>query len=179
MADLSPAISLVPEPLISKTELKERIDGMAKEIVAAMPECFYLVALLNGAFMFCADLARALSREGASPEVCFWGLSSYEDGRKSKGKVRETMALSCDVRGKTVLIIDDIHDSGKTLEYACHALQEKGAERVEVAVLLQKPRVAPAVSPLSVGFHIEDHFVVGYGLDEAGRYRELPYIARL
>ncbi len=168
------------EKLIDAHAIRERVDGLAREIAARLPCDFTLVALLKGSFMFVADLVRALDREGCRPTVEFMQVSSYGLGKESSGVVRVLGELPGSVRGRPVLLVDDIQDTGRTLAFVRDLLLHHGAERIWTCVLLDKPaRRQVDIQPDFVGFVIPDVFVVGYGIDYAERFRHLPYLARI
>lgn len=155
---------------------------LAADIAKVMPKDFMMVALLKGSFVFAADLVRALHAYGAQPQIDFMTLSSYGNATTSSGRVSVNRELSEDVTGKHVLLVDDILESGGTLDFARKFLLEQGAASVHICVLLDKPhkrRENLTIDADFVGFSIEDHFVIGYGLDYAGWYRELPFIGVL
>ena len=157
-----------------------RVHQMGQEMAQDLPADVMVVSLLKGSFMFTADLMRALYAHGLTPQIDFMGLSSYGSGTKSSRKVTITQDLSEEVAGHHVLIVDDILESGRTLNYARNLVLSRGAESVRIAVLLEKPgKLAVQITADYVGFVIPDQFVVGYGLDYANRYRELPYIGVL
>lgn len=163
--------------LITEDEISTRIQTLAREIAADCNGALMVVALLKGSFVFCADLIRALHREGVRAEMDFMTLSSYNTGTESSGKVVMKNPLSEDVAGKDVLLVDDILESGRTLSFAKEELMRRGAKSARVAVLLDKPgKLAVEMKADYVGFRIADKFVVGYGLDYANFYRELPFI---
>jgi hypoxanthine phosphoribosyltransferase len=152
--------------------------GLADEIrQAGFVENVLVVAVLKGSFVFAADLIRALHFAGISPEVDFMSLSSYKAGTTSSGVVTVIRDIETAVKGRNVLIVDDILESGRTLAYARKTIEERGAARVGVVVLLDKPgkRVADIDADF-VGFVCPDRFVVGYGMDAAHAFRELPFI---
>lgn len=166
-----------PKMLISAADISARVRVLADEIAKELPSDMMIVALLRGSFVFTADLIRALHHAGAGPQVEFLTLSSYGKGTTSSGTVTITRDLTEDVSGRDVLIVDDILESGGTLHFARELLRERGARSIKIAVMLEKPgkrRVDIAAD--FVGFNIEDKFVVGYGLDYANYFRELPYI---
>ena len=166
--------------LHSDEEIKERLEGLAVEIAAAMPKDFLIVGLLRGSFMFAADLVRQLCAVGVHPQIDFMTLSSYGDDTKSSGDVKIGKDISEDVEGRDILIVDDILETGRTLQYAKELLGERGAKSIKVAMLLEKPgKLEAEVKADFVGFSIPDKFVVGYGLDYANHYRELPFIGYL
>mgnify|MGYP001765871143 CR=1 FL=1 len=167
--------------LYSTEAIAARVAALAGEIRdAGFRENLLVVAVLKGGFVFAADLIRALHVAGVSPEVDFMSLSSYRAGTASSGTVTVLRDLETDVTGRNVLIVDDILESGRTLAYAKTLLAERGAARVGLAVLLDKPghRVA-AIEGDFVGFTCPDLFVVGYGMDMGHAFRELPYIGHV
>ncbi|NET71272.1 MAG: hypoxanthine phosphoribosyltransferase [Sphaerospermopsis sp. SIO1G2] len=160
--------------------IHEHITALAGDIHAALGAEFLVVGLLKGSFIFAADLVRALHHAGCTPQVDFMTLSSYGAAKQSSGAVQLEHAVTDAVAGKPVLLVDDILESGRTLAFAQSALLEKGAARVDICVLLDKPgkRHVP-LDAQHVGFRVPDRFIVGYGLDYAGYYRELPFIGAL
>ena len=159
--------------LISAEQIERRIGEMAAQIDADFPEGpIYLVSILKGAFIFVADLARALKR--TSVRIEFMGISSYGGQKSSSGQVKVTRDLDVNIEGHQVLIVEDIIDSGITLSYLTRVLQQRKPRSLEIATLLDKPerRVQP-VAVKYIGFQIPDEFVVGYGLDYAEDYRNL------
>lgn len=166
------------EPLISEAALMARVAELAHEIqVRIPPGPLTVVGVLKGAFIFTADLVRRISRE---LQCDFLTLRSYGDSTESSGVVELVGDLSLPVEGRHVLIVEDIVDSGLTLRYLRHILAARSPASVWVAALLDKPsRRRVEVDVDFVGFSIPDHFVVGYGLDAAQSYRNLPYIGAL
>jgi hypoxanthine phosphoribosyltransferase len=164
--------------LFDEAAIAQRVADLAAEIAAAMPAELLAIGVLKGGFIFLADLVRALDRRGARPEVEFMRLSSYGRSRESSGSVRLLGEPPVPLVGREVLLVDDIADTGVSLEYARSFLLQRGARRVLTCVLLDKPsrRKVPFV-PDFVGFVVGDEFVVGYGLDDGERYRHLPYLA--
>jgi hypoxanthine phosphoribosyltransferase len=164
--------------LFDPEAIATRNKALAKEIGAAGYRDLLVVSILKGSFVFAADLIRALHEVGLAPEVEFISLSSYNAGTVSSGKVRLARDVESDVKGRDVLIIDDILESGRTLAFAKKLMQRRGARRVGVAVLLEKPgKLAQPFKAEHVGFVVPDLFVVGYGMDVAHAFRELPYVA--
>jgi len=162
--------------LISSEQIQQRVREMAAEIEKDYPAGpLYLVSVLKGAFIFLADLSRALQR--TSVRIEFMGISSYGDQKSSSGQVKVTRDLDVNIEGHHVLIVEDIIDSGLTLSYLTRLLQQRRPKTLEIATLLDKPerRVQP-VNVKYVGFKIPDEFVVGYGLDYAEDYRNLSDI---
>jgi hypoxanthine phosphoribosyltransferase len=150
---------------------------MAMEIAAAGYEDLLVVSILKGSFVFAADLIRSLHDAGMSPEVEFITLSSYRTGTVSAGEVTVLRDIETDVAGRDVLLVDDILESGRTLAYARGLMEERGARRVGIAVLLDKPgKLAQPLEADHVGFICPDLFVVGYGMDVAHAFRELPFV---
>ena len=150
---------------------------MATEIATAGYRNLLVVSILKGSFVFAADLIRALHGAGLSPEVEFLSLSSYRTGTKSTGKVKLIRDVEGDVAGRDVLLIDDILESGRTLAFARKLMLKRGARRVAIAVLLDKPgKLAQPLKAEHVGFVCPDLFVVGYGMDVAHAFRELPFV---
>lgn len=163
--------------LFSAERIAARVKELAKEISADGLSDLTVVSLLRGSFVFTADLIRALSDYKGQLEVEFLGFSSYGSDTQSSGALDEYGELRTDVKDKTVLVIDDILETGNTLAAAKSKLQSAGAKKVKTCVLLQK-QIEKKVNFQAdyVGFKIKDKFVVGYGLDYANRYRELPFI---
>jgi hypoxanthine phosphoribosyltransferase len=150
---------------------------IASEIAAAGYVDLLVVSILKGSFVFAADLIRALHDAGLSPEVEFLSLSSYRSGTVSSGEVAVLRDIESDVAGRDVLLIDDILESGRTVAFAKKMMVERGARRVGVAVLLEKPgKRAQPIEADHVGFICPDLFVVGYGMDVAHAFRELPFV---
>ncbi len=163
--------------LFDEASLAARVEAMAREIAAADPRDLIAIPIMTGAFVFAADLLRALHRAGLAPEVDFLQLASYGAGKKSSGRVEMTRSLGARVAGRDALLIDDILESGRTLAVAQKLLVERGARRVMIAALLEKPhRREIEVHADFVGFSCPDRFVVGYGMDHAGFYRQLPFV---
>ena len=165
------------ETLFDEKQIAERIDQLAAEIAAAEPRDLLVVAVLKGSFMFAADLLRSLHRVGLEPHVEFFHLSSYKEGMVSSGTVKILRDIESTVKGRDVLLVDDILESGRTLAFAKDLLMARGAARVLSAVLLEKPdKRAVDIDPDFVGFACPDVFVVGYGMDVAHSYRQLPFV---
>ena len=164
-------------PAKIQRRINQLVDSMAPDCHA---ENFAMIGILRGSFMFLADLVRDLYQHGVHPRIDFITLESYYSGTESTGSVHIAKDISLDVRGATVLLVDDILDTGRTLSFARTHLLEKGAKETKTCTLLDKPsrRVVPFAADY-VGFKIEDTFVVGYGLDYDGYYRELPHIAKV
>lgn len=164
-------------PLFDADTIAARIEELAQEIAAARPERLLVVAVLKGSFIFAADLLRAFHRAGLSPQVEFITLSSYREATQSSGAVSVVRDVESEVRGRDVLLVDDILESGRTLAFAKDLLAARGAARVLTCVLLEKPgKRAVSIHAEFVGFVCPDMFVVGYGMDMAHGFRELPFI---
>lgn len=165
------------EPYISAEQLHERILELGAEITQAYTgKDLYVIGVLNGCMLFYSDLVRHIDL----PITCdFLGLSSYGADTKSSGVVKFTKDLSHSIAGKDILIVEDIVDTGLTLSYLQKNLRTRAPNSIRICSLLSKPsRRKVEVQIDYLGFTIEDHFVVGYGLDLDGIYRNLPYIGR-
>lgn len=163
--------------LFDETVIARRNEEIAAAVVSANLEHLLVVAVLKGSFMFAADLLRALHRAGLSPQVEFVHLSSYRTATVSSGQVEILRDVQSEVRGRDVLLIDDILESGRTLVFAKDLLMARGARRVMTAVLLEKPgKRAVSIDADFVGFTCPDVFVVGYGMDAAHAFRQLPFV---
>jgi hypoxanthine phosphoribosyltransferase len=163
--------------LFDETAIATRNAALAKEIMRHSFHNVLIVPVLKGSFMFAADLIRSLHREGMSPDVEFIQLSSYRKATVSSGQVTVIKDVDSSVEGRDVVLVDDILESGRTIAYAKDLLAARGAKRVWVCVLLEKPgKRAVNITADFVGFTCPDLFVVGYGMDVAHSYRELPYV---
>jgi len=164
--------------LIPAEKIQERIQELASEIDRDYPEGpVYMVGILKGAFIFLSDLVRAMK---APARLEFVGISSYGRGKTSSGEVRLTKDLDTSVEGQHVIVVEDIVDSGITLSYLLQVFQSRKPKSLRIATLLDKPeRRQRPVHVDYVGFKIPDEFVVGYGLDFAEDYRNLPDICVL
>jgi hypoxanthine phosphoribosyltransferase len=164
------------EPLFTPDVIATRNRAMAKEIAASPKKDLLVISILKGSFIFAADLIRALHDAGLAPEVEFITLSSYGRGTTSQG-VKIIKDIDSDVKGRDVLLIDDILESGRTLRFARDLMYERGANDVDIAVLLDKrSRREGTLDADYVGFECPDYFVVGYGMDVAYAFRELPFV---
>ena len=164
--------------LISAADIQKRIAEMGAQIAAEYPEGpIHMISILKGSFIFMADLARSIPR---SVRIDFMGISSYGKGKTSSGEVKLTKDLDTSIEGAQILIVEDIVDSGVTLTYLMHVLDQRRPKSIRIASLLDKPerRLRP-VQVSYVGFRIPDEFVVGYGLDYAEEYRNLRDICVL
>lgn len=167
-----------PEVLISEEEIAQRIEFLGKSITHDFEgQDIVVICVLKGAFMFCADLIKKVN---LPLKLEFISLSSYGDDTHSSGSVRLEMDITANIEGKNVLVIEDIVDSGLTIKTLMEMLSMRKPKAVKLASLLFKPsKLKHKVNIDYLGFEIEDKFVIGYGLDYAGRYRELPYIGVL
>jgi hypoxanthine phosphoribosyltransferase len=158
--------------LISRTRIQRRITEMAREIRNDFPgEPLHLVGVLKGAVFFLTDLGKQIPGDVSFD---FIAVSSYGDGTHSSGEVRLTRDLDSSIEGKTIIVVEDILDTGMTLQYLLRVFEQRKPKLLRVAVLLDKPeRRIAAVHADYVGFTIPNEFVVGYGLDYAERYRNL------
>lgn len=166
--------------LFDQDEIAARVEALAGEIVRAVGTEFVIIGVLKGSFVFLADLVRALARRGATPSVEFMRLASYGQKQESSGEVLLLGDVPRDFAGRAVLLVDDIVDTGLSMDYGKRLLMERNASRVWTCALLDKPsrrRVDVALD--FVGFEIPDVFVVGYGIDYAEQYRFLPYIGKV
>ena len=176
-----PLPNSVERILLDEATIQQRVQQMADIIstdyAGLRNEEFLLVGVLKGSFMFMADLARCLT---VPHRVDFIALSSYEDSTEATGSVRMIMDTRTDISGRHVLIVEDIVDSGYTLQYLYRIFGARQPASLRTAVLLSKPdRHEVEVGIDYLGFQIPDVWVVGYGLDYADRFRTLPYIGLL
>ncbi|WP_298957722.1 hypoxanthine phosphoribosyltransferase [uncultured Methylobacterium sp.] len=163
--------------LFDEAAIAARNEEMARSIAGEPLKDLLVVAVLKGSFMFAADLIRALHRAGLAPQVEFIHLSSYRTSTVSSGQVEILRDVESEVRGRDVLLIDDVLESGRTLVYAKDLLMARGARRVMTTVLLEKPgKRAVTIDADYVGFVCPDVFVVGYGMDVAHAFRQLPFV---
>ena len=164
--------------LYTEEEIKKRVAEMGEELYDHFADKDPLfVGVLNGCFVFMADLVRASQMKS---QLEFIAVSSYKNGTKSSGVVQITRDLQCDITGRNLIVVEDILDSGNTLAYLKEYLLNRGAASVNIVTLLDKPsRRQKAIYADIVGFEVPDEFVVGYGLDYAQRYRNVPYIGVL
>ena len=164
--------------LMSREDVQDTITDLARQIDRDYADKdLLIVAVLKGAVMVVADLTRALH---SHVELDFMAVSSYGSGTKSSGVVRILKDLGTDISGRDVLIVEDIIDSGLTLKWLLSNLRSRGPRSVEVCTLLRKPDAARVdIDVRYVGFDIPPEFVIGYGLDYAEAYRNLPYVGVL
>jgi hypoxanthine phosphoribosyltransferase len=164
--------------LIPSERIQARIRELGEQISADYPGGdLHFVCILKGACFFMTDLARAMNRDVA---IDFMGISTYGKGKTTSGEVKVTKDLDISLEGADVLIVEDIVDSGVTLNYLVHLLQQRKPKSIRIAALLDKPeRRLRSVEVSYVGFVIPDRFVVGYGLDYAEHYRNLDAVCVL
>jgi hypoxanthine phosphoribosyltransferase len=182
MADGSWYEADIDRVIVSEEQIRVRTQDLAKQVATdyRAAESILLVGVLKGAFMFMADFAREMGRHGHPVEVEFMAVASYGQRATSSGVVRILKDLDRDIAGRHVVVVEDIVDSGLTLSWLLKYLESRSAASVEVVALLRKPDAVQVKIPVKyVGFDIPNEFVVGYGLDFAERYRELPYVGVL
>jgi hypoxanthine phosphoribosyltransferase len=169
---------LFGRPLVTQEEMRTRIRELGKQITADYTgKDFVLVGVLKGAYAFYADLARAIR---IPMRVDFIVVTSYGSRAKTTGKVKMVTELTEDIKGKDVLLVEDIVDSGLTIQYLVKQLSKRKPRSVKVCTLLSKTERRAVDVPLTyTGFNIPDKYVVGYGLDYQQKYRNLPYLAVL
>lgn len=176
MAELHPDIE---EILLDEQDIKDIVKKVGAEITRDYADKNPLViAVLRGAVVFMADIMRAIE---CPLSIDFMAVSSYGDGVKSSGVVRIVKDLDTKIEGRYVIIVEDVLDSGLTLSYLVRMLQSRNPASIEIAAFLVKDIEGkrPAIDPRYVGTHVPDKFVVGYGLDYAERYRNLPFVGVL
>ena len=168
----------IGEILVQADDLRHRVRQLGEEISRDYADKdLLLIGVLKGAVFFLADLMREIE---APCEVDFMAVASYGSATESSGVVRILKDLDTPIEGRDVLIVEDIVDSGLTLQYLLRTLEARGPASLEVCALLTKPERRKVDVPIRyVGFEIPDRFAIGYGLDHAERYRNLPYVASL
>jgi len=172
MPDLNPS-----EILLSADQIQKRVTELAREIRGDFPGDLHLIAVLKGAFIFLSDLLRNMD---GHVSLDFMAVSSYAKSTTSSGQVRLLKDLDTSLDGRNVIIVEDIVDTGLTLTYLQDILRARNPKSLRTACLLSKPsRRKVDVQVEYIGFSIDDRFVVGYGLDYAEQYRNLPHIAVL
>jgi len=163
--------------LLTAEEIAQRVNALADGVAAQVDDSWTVVALLQGAVPFAADLMRAIETRGRHPIYDSLWLESYRDARESSGKVVVRADISRSVEGRSVLIIDDVFDSGRTIAYARAHLMAKGAIKTLACAFVRKPQAEGQID--AIGWDAPNEFLIGYGMDDAGRYRGLPFIAAL
>jgi len=157
-----------------------RVDALAERLAPRLSGDWAAISILIGATPFTADLMKALSRRGVHPVLDALWLESYKDARESSGRVQVRADIARPIRGKGVLVIDDVFDTGRTLAFARSHLLAKGAREVITCALAIKPWAPTGEHGVDFyAFQAPGRFLVGYGMDDAGKYRGLPYIGAL
>jgi hypoxanthine phosphoribosyltransferase len=178
MTSYNPEVAAKLSVMISAEQIRNRIREMAQEIDSTSgPGPLYLISVLKGSFVFLADLARAIKKP---VRIEFMAISSYGKDKTTSGQVKVLKDLDVSIEGRDLLIVEDIIDSGVTLNYLLRLFEQRRPQSIRIATLLDKPdrRIQP-VKVDYIGFAIPDKFVVGYGLDDAEDYRNLPDICVL
>ncbi|MBI4978085.1 MAG: hypoxanthine phosphoribosyltransferase [Spirochaetes bacterium] len=175
---MAAAAYTIGEVLFNEHVIQTRVHELASDLGSMLmgKKDVVVVALLRGSFVFFADIIRELARDGLDMRIDFLTVGSYVGNVSSTLQLKHDIEI--DIRGSTVMVVDDILDTGRSLSFACDHLRAKGAAEVHTCVLLDKPsrRTVPRQADF-IGFTIDDVFVVGYGLDFDHRHRELPHIA--
>ena len=162
--------------LFSEEDIAQRNRAIATKIAEKKPEKLLVLPILKGSFIFAADLIRALHKAGVTSTVEFITISSYGAGRES-GEIKLLHDFDSDIKGRDILLIDDILESGKTLKFVRDLLKNRGAGRIFIAALLDKAMRRQAnIEADFVGFPCPDKFVVGYGMDAGHAFRQLPFV---
>ena len=174
MADADPAV------LISETEVAERVEALARAIAPRIDDETVVVCLLTGGLWFASDLTRALARNGRHVGFDALWLASYKDERVSSGRCEVRADLQRTIAGRKALVVDDVFDTGLSLSEAARLVRDSGATEVLTAVFARKPwPTKRAIEPDFVAWEAPGRFLVGYGMDVAGRMRGLPYIGAM
>jgi hypoxanthine phosphoribosyltransferase len=170
----------MPVPLIDEKEIRAIVNRLAAEITACYGDCrqeLVVIGLLQGAFIFMADLVRRLD---LPLEVAFLGVSSYGDAAVSSGAIRLTMDTVADIAGRDVLLVEDIVDTGITIQAVRQLLELRKPRSLRVCAFLSKPACRQVTVEVEfLGKEIDNVFAVGYGLDYARKYRHLPFVGRI
>jgi hypoxanthine phosphoribosyltransferase len=169
---------MAPDLLFSAEQIQARVGVMARMIASAPLVPDIAMPVLVGGFVFAADLLRALNWEGVALDVEMIWLRSYGDKRVASA-ISMIAGPSEQIAGRHVLVIDGVLDAGRTIAKAVSLIEAAGAASVQVAVMLDKQRADAVAKADYVGFPIGNDFVIGYGMDDAGRYRGLPYIGKM
>jgi hypoxanthine phosphoribosyltransferase len=167
-----------PPVLFTAEQIQDRVRAMARQIASSQLVPDIAMPVLVGGFVFAADLLRALAWEGVAMDVEMIWLRSYGDKRVASA-ISMIAGPSEQIVGRHVLVLDGVLDAGRTIAKAVSLIQAAGAASVQVAVMLDKQRTDRVASADYVGFNVGDDFVIGYGMDDAGRYRGLPYIGKI
>ncbi|MEH7308846.1 hypoxanthine phosphoribosyltransferase [Neobacillus drentensis] len=166
----------IKDVMISETKIKDRVKKLAEQIESDFNnEAIVLIVVLKGSFIFAADLIREMKGD---IKIDFISVSSYGDETATTGKVRLLKDLDANITGQNVLVVEDIIDSGLTLHFLRGHLKSHNPKQIKICTLLDKPERRRVDLPVDyVGFVIPDEFIVGYGIDYAQKYRNLPYIS--
>jgi hypoxanthine phosphoribosyltransferase len=168
------------EVVFSADAIADRIDALTREIAGAGLERPLVISVLTGSFIFAADLLRGLHRAGLELEVDFLSLSSYQTGTAPTGRIGVLRDVELEVAGRDILLVDDILDTGRTLAFAKDLIAARGARQIKTCVLLDKRvRRMVEIEADFIAFNCPPVFVVGYGMDLAHRYRELPFVGKV
>ena len=166
--------------LLTAAQVAERVEALARQIAPRIDDETVAVCLLTGGIWFAADLTRALVRAGRSVRFDALWLSSYRDERASLGRCEVRAGLQRSVEGRRVLLLDDVFDSGLSLRESVRLCTEAGATEVLSAVFARKPWPKPRlIEPDFVAWEAPGRFLVGYGMDDAGKHRGLPYVGAM
>jgi hypoxanthine phosphoribosyltransferase len=169
-----------PAVVLDEAEIAARVEAMAQAIAPRTDDETVAVCLLTGGLWFCSDLMQALARVGRHLRFDAIWLASYGDARASLGRCEVRADLQRPLVGRRALIVDDVFDTGLSLSEAARLVRDAGASEVLTAVFARKPWPEPrAIEPDFVGWEAPTRYLVGYGMDEAGRWRGLPYIGAL
>lgn len=178
MAD--PGSAQSPVVLLSEAEIAERVEALARQIAPRIDDETVAVCLLTGGLWFCSDLMRALARQQRFVRFDALWLASYKDERQSSGRCEVRADLQRPIAGRKALVIDDVFDTGLSLSEAARLVKDSGASEVLTAVFASKPwPTERAIQPDFVGWEAPARFLVGYGMDAAGKLRGLPYVGAL
>ncbi|PHY13264.1 hypoxanthine phosphoribosyltransferase [Caulobacter sp. B11] len=169
-----------PEVLVSQQEIAERVEALALQIAPRIDDDTVVVCLLTGGLWFAADLTRALWRAGRNVRFDALWLASYHDERKSSGRCEVRADLQRPLVGRRALIVDDVLDTGLSLSEAARLVKDAGASDVLTAVFARKPWPKPRpITPDFVAWEAPARYLVGYGLDDEGKSRGLPYVGAM
>ena len=169
---------MAPDTLFSAEQIRDRVGVLARQIASAPLRPDIAMPVLVGGFVFAADLVRALAWEGVPLDIEMLWLRSYGDKRVASA-ISMIAGPSEQIAGRHVLVIDGVLDAGRTIAKAVSLIQAAGAASVQVAVMLDKQRPDAVARADFVGFAIGNDFVIGYGMDDAGKFRSLPYIGKV
>ena len=169
-----------PVVLLSEAEVAERVETLARQIAPRIDDETVAVCLLTGGLWFCSDLMRALARQGRFVRFDALWLASYKDERQSSGRCEVRADLQRPIAGRIALVVDDVFDTGLSLSEAARLVRDSGAKEVLTAVFARKPwPTKRAIEPDFVAWEAPPRFLVGYGMDVAGKMRGLPYVGAM